>query len=217
MGEPVRVSVFRLNGEEVTVKVNSSWEVWQLKECVRKKCRVPEYEQYFAHQSTKLRSADKLSAILSTCKGNNLAVSLVRCPRPPCFSKSEASELWEAFLAFSPDKGDTIDGARVSRVARFSDVFEESELDANVLDVPESVTFPDLLDILASVKVTKDSLSVPKPTDDALQMYNMVDLGTASVRRIAKKVEGTHETSDESSDDNDSASDGSDDSCENDA
>eukprot|EP00928_Gymnodinium_smaydae_P008693 TRINITY_DN13177_c0_g1_i1.p2 TRINITY_DN13177_c0_g1~~TRINITY_DN13177_c0_g1_i1.p2 ORF type:complete len:109 (-),score=15.33 TRINITY_DN13177_c0_g1_i1:333-659(-) len=74
----MRVSVLFLSGDEITVKAKGSWRVWQLKERIRKKCRVPEFEQYFIKQKTKVRSDEVLSTLSSSSEGHSLTMSLVR-------------------------------------------------------------------------------------------------------------------------------------------
>eukprot|EP00928_Gymnodinium_smaydae_P087230 TRINITY_DN71523_c0_g1_i1.p1 TRINITY_DN71523_c0_g1~~TRINITY_DN71523_c0_g1_i1.p1 ORF type:complete len:235 (-),score=34.77 TRINITY_DN71523_c0_g1_i1:55-690(-) len=198
MHDLMHVRLLLLNGDEITVKARSSWKVWQFKECVRKRLRTPEYEQHFVHQDAQMSSEDTLSALSSACEGNEFTCSFLRRPRPPCISKGEAEELWEAFLTFSPNSGDTMDGANMARVARFAGMFDESELVAKLPNIPDSVTFPELLEVLASVKVAAEPRTTRKPTDDVLHEFRTLDCGRVSVPRIVAS-----ETSSEASDESD--------------
>eukprot|EP00928_Gymnodinium_smaydae_P032868 TRINITY_DN23703_c0_g1_i1.p1 TRINITY_DN23703_c0_g1~~TRINITY_DN23703_c0_g1_i1.p1 ORF type:complete len:210 (+),score=28.45 TRINITY_DN23703_c0_g1_i1:115-744(+) len=107
-----------LHGQQYTVDVQPYWNVWKLREHVCKELGIPEYEQSFIRGLVHLRSADSLFPPLLPQPGEPLELCLVRSCLPACFAKVEIEELWQGFLAFSRDHGDTVDGSHASRLAR---------------------------------------------------------------------------------------------------
>eukprot|EP00928_Gymnodinium_smaydae_P099257 TRINITY_DN9421_c0_g1_i1.p1 TRINITY_DN9421_c0_g1~~TRINITY_DN9421_c0_g1_i1.p1 ORF type:complete len:247 (+),score=26.55 TRINITY_DN9421_c0_g1_i1:53-742(+) len=163
--------VVTIQGDEFTLQAERSWKIWNLKMHVYDETRIPEYEQHFAHKTTKLLSDDTLSDLLPSCDEDQLTLTLVRSGGPECIPKSQKVELWEAFLAFSHDSGDTMDGAQVAQVARMGGMFRASELVPYVANIPDSVTFLELLAILAALWTPEDAPRTEREEDpDALIM-----------------------------------------------
>eukprot|EP00928_Gymnodinium_smaydae_P076651 TRINITY_DN5970_c0_g1_i1.p1 TRINITY_DN5970_c0_g1~~TRINITY_DN5970_c0_g1_i1.p1 ORF type:complete len:237 (-),score=31.97 TRINITY_DN5970_c0_g1_i1:231-941(-) len=169
--------VVSMQGQEMSVHATSSWRIWHLKAHVRAKWRIPEYEQHFAKGNDTVRSDDLLRDLLFTCEGNQLTLSLVRARGPECFSRSRTSELWEAFLAFSRDSGDTMDGTQVAQVAKMGGLFRIADSVACVPNISASVTFLQLLTILAALRTPRNARQTWRPTEGEESSRWTLDLG----------------------------------------
>eukprot|EP00928_Gymnodinium_smaydae_P099258 TRINITY_DN9421_c0_g2_i1.p1 TRINITY_DN9421_c0_g2~~TRINITY_DN9421_c0_g2_i1.p1 ORF type:complete len:204 (+),score=41.73 TRINITY_DN9421_c0_g2_i1:53-664(+) len=173
--------VVTIQGDEFILQAEGSWKVWNLKEDLYEETGIPEYEQHFAHGTTKLKSDDVLSDLLPSCKDHQLILTLVRSGGPKCFSESQKTELWEAFLAFSRDSGDTMDGKHVAKVARMGDMFRLSQVVAGVANIPASVTFLELLTILAHLWTPEDA---PRPSKEEDSDVLLMELGRSRSRQV---------------------------------
>eukprot|EP00928_Gymnodinium_smaydae_P074625 TRINITY_DN57657_c0_g1_i1.p1 TRINITY_DN57657_c0_g1~~TRINITY_DN57657_c0_g1_i1.p1 ORF type:complete len:235 (-),score=31.86 TRINITY_DN57657_c0_g1_i1:255-932(-) len=209
--------VFSIDGRQVTVKAKATRRVWQLKKRIRRELRVPEYEQVLLYEDVRLCCNDCLCDISSGHNTQQVTLFLVRRRRPSDFSRREASELWQFFIALSPDDGDTIHGVDVPRVARFADMLRESMIIARAIAIPERITFIDVLLLLGSVRLPEEPRTSWRPTEEEdVRQYWKTDLGgrlsnmLASTRkRTGGQTDEKHETdeSDESDDSDESESD----------
>eukprot|EP00928_Gymnodinium_smaydae_P076652 TRINITY_DN5970_c0_g2_i1.p1 TRINITY_DN5970_c0_g2~~TRINITY_DN5970_c0_g2_i1.p1 ORF type:complete len:231 (-),score=22.33 TRINITY_DN5970_c0_g2_i1:261-953(-) len=208
--DPLMCKVVSLKGTEMSVHATCSWRVWNLKAHVRAKWRIPEYEQRYAKGNETVQSDDMLCNLVSTREGNHLTLTLVRCRGPDCFSRSRTSELWEAFLAFSRDSGDTMDGTQVAQVAKMGGLFNISDSVARVPNISASITFLELLTILEAHRTPRNARQTWRPTDGEASSLWTLDLGRSQLapRRRSDELNNAGDAAEDVNEDRD-ASEGS--------
>eukprot|EP00928_Gymnodinium_smaydae_P076249 TRINITY_DN59239_c0_g1_i1.p1 TRINITY_DN59239_c0_g1~~TRINITY_DN59239_c0_g1_i1.p1 ORF type:complete len:221 (+),score=14.87 TRINITY_DN59239_c0_g1_i1:46-708(+) len=187
-------TVLFLNGRQITLRAKGTWKVWELKKHIRKRLGIPDYEQVLIYEDVQLCSNDSLCDIGPLDEEQTLTLSLVRGERQDCFSRSEVSELWQFFLALSPDSGDTIDGADVSRVVRFADICREPEIITSGISITDRVTFLDVLALLESVRVPVEPRTNRRPN----RSYDRTDFGGRLPKRMVATGEQVGNANDES-------------------
>eukprot|EP00928_Gymnodinium_smaydae_P087225 TRINITY_DN7151_c0_g3_i2.p1 TRINITY_DN7151_c0_g3~~TRINITY_DN7151_c0_g3_i2.p1 ORF type:complete len:270 (-),score=59.94 TRINITY_DN7151_c0_g3_i2:367-1122(-) len=201
-----------LSGRVQSVRAEREWQLWELRKYIEKALGIPESEQRFACAAADVKSETVMKDLLSLQGSEHLTLSFSRSPTPACFKESMAREIWEAFLLFSPDKGDTMDSAHVSDVMHFAGMFQSSRKIRQEQDISKSLTFPEVLQVLAEWKEAVE----PRPgsTQDLERELSLIDAeGTgyvtlrdfrATVQRVAARVR-----EDDSSDEEDGYSDAS--------
>eukprot|EP00928_Gymnodinium_smaydae_P038289 TRINITY_DN26438_c0_g1_i1.p1 TRINITY_DN26438_c0_g1~~TRINITY_DN26438_c0_g1_i1.p1 ORF type:complete len:215 (+),score=28.03 TRINITY_DN26438_c0_g1_i1:51-647(+) len=140
---PCRIST--LNGRQYTVEVQTDWSIWKLKHHMRLTYQIPEYEQRYVRGSVQLRSADLVCSLPSEDLGDSLELDLLRLTKPDCFSRMQAEDLWQAFLVFSQDDGDTVKGDCAAQIAKFVGKFGLADQIRAIVDIPKCFSFVDLL------------------------------------------------------------------------
>eukprot|EP00928_Gymnodinium_smaydae_P018788 TRINITY_DN17161_c0_g1_i1.p2 TRINITY_DN17161_c0_g1~~TRINITY_DN17161_c0_g1_i1.p2 ORF type:complete len:215 (-),score=27.69 TRINITY_DN17161_c0_g1_i1:213-803(-) len=165
-----------------------SWRISDLKEHLRCNLDIPEYEQHFEHKSTRLRS-DDLLCNLERGGENRLDLTLVRESIPKQFPHSRTKRIWNAFVAFSSDFGDSIDGMKATHVAQFANMYQVAQILASSTNLPNTLTFGEVLDLFASlVSPSQMKTEATLPQDEVLVPVLHLNLGDVRFAR-ARAVE----------------------------
>eukprot|EP00928_Gymnodinium_smaydae_P088107 TRINITY_DN72250_c0_g1_i1.p1 TRINITY_DN72250_c0_g1~~TRINITY_DN72250_c0_g1_i1.p1 ORF type:complete len:220 (+),score=4.35 TRINITY_DN72250_c0_g1_i1:185-844(+) len=149
-------------GEHISVTPKHSWTISSLREHLQCTHGIPEYEQHFAYRSRRLRSDDIVCSLDREDGKNRVLLTLMRDSIPKRFSHSRTKRIWEAFLAFSSDYGDSIDGMKATHVAQFADMYQVAQLLASSTDLPHTLNFCEIVDLFASLVSPS-----PMKTDEA--------------------------------------------------
>eukprot|EP00928_Gymnodinium_smaydae_P037143 TRINITY_DN25828_c0_g1_i1.p1 TRINITY_DN25828_c0_g1~~TRINITY_DN25828_c0_g1_i1.p1 ORF type:complete len:222 (+),score=34.52 TRINITY_DN25828_c0_g1_i1:118-783(+) len=141
-----------ISGQHITFQANCSWSVCKLRKYVRKIFRIPEYEQQYAFGLVHLRSNELLADILELHGVPQLSLSLLRSKVPDGFAHCLVRDMWRSFLKYSTDEGDTVPFNRIAEVARSGGLFRTARMVPEAHESLEAVSFPHLLDLVASLK-----------------------------------------------------------------
>eukprot|EP00928_Gymnodinium_smaydae_P068207 TRINITY_DN5126_c0_g1_i1.p1 TRINITY_DN5126_c0_g1~~TRINITY_DN5126_c0_g1_i1.p1 ORF type:complete len:255 (-),score=16.60 TRINITY_DN5126_c0_g1_i1:546-1196(-) len=168
-------------GQHISVIVKRSWTVSDLREHLRCANGIPEYEQHFAQGSKRLRSDDILCNLDRGHETNRLALTLVKESIPKRFSPSRTNRIWEAFVAFSSDYGDSINGMKATHVAQFANMYQVAQVLASSTNLPQTLNFCELLDLFASLapssKVKTDATPIQDDVCDPCLHFKHGDVG----------------------------------------
>eukprot|EP00928_Gymnodinium_smaydae_P006915 TRINITY_DN12472_c0_g1_i1.p1 TRINITY_DN12472_c0_g1~~TRINITY_DN12472_c0_g1_i1.p1 ORF type:complete len:214 (-),score=31.06 TRINITY_DN12472_c0_g1_i1:254-895(-) len=198
----VPLKVGTMHGAQNSVDVQTTWRIKELREGVRKKFGIPEYEQGYLQGSMRMRSGDLLFPPQGQQLGKPPEIVLVRSTIPSCFSKSQASDLWYSFVAFSDDDGDTVHGGRAIQIARFEGMHELARLVTAQSDLPERFSFVELLGFFSRLKPQLPRATPRRPPTRLEQSFEeslRLDIGNATCPRVES------DSSESESDDDDSA------------
>eukprot|EP00928_Gymnodinium_smaydae_P006925 TRINITY_DN12472_c1_g4_i1.p1 TRINITY_DN12472_c1_g4~~TRINITY_DN12472_c1_g4_i1.p1 ORF type:complete len:213 (+),score=31.82 TRINITY_DN12472_c1_g4_i1:47-685(+) len=175
-----------LSGDEYSVNVQTTWRIRELRKCVRTQFGIPEYEQGYVQGSVCMRSGDFVFPAQLHAPSEPVEVTLVRSTMPSCFSKSNTLKMWLSFLALSDDDGDTVQRERASQIARFEGMIELARAITAQNDLPERVSFLELLQCFAALRAQLPRATRPARTraeqnfEDSLRL----DIGNASCPRF---------------------------------
>eukprot|EP00928_Gymnodinium_smaydae_P001143 TRINITY_DN10416_c1_g1_i1.p1 TRINITY_DN10416_c1_g1~~TRINITY_DN10416_c1_g1_i1.p1 ORF type:complete len:213 (+),score=24.91 TRINITY_DN10416_c1_g1_i1:56-694(+) len=198
----VPCKVRTLHGCQYSVHVQTTWRIRELRDCVRKTFGIPEYEQGYLQGCTRMRSGDLVLSPRAHQSGESPELVLVRSKVPRCFSKSDALDTWYCFLAFSDDDGDTVHRRRASQIARFEGMIELARAITAQNDLPERLSFPELLWHFASLKAELPRATRRTPTrlERGFEDTLLMDIGNATCPRLQSEDSESERDEDESSD-----------------
>eukprot|EP00928_Gymnodinium_smaydae_P030293 TRINITY_DN2256_c0_g1_i1.p1 TRINITY_DN2256_c0_g1~~TRINITY_DN2256_c0_g1_i1.p1 ORF type:complete len:207 (-),score=38.24 TRINITY_DN2256_c0_g1_i1:189-809(-) len=166
-----------LHGYQCSVDVQTTWRIKDLRVRVRQKLGIPEYEQGYLQGSIRMRSGD----LLFPQSGESPELVLVRSSIPSCFSKAEALNLWSSFLAISDDHGDIVQIRRARQLARFEGLAEAAQAIAAQNDLPERLSFLELLRFFSTLKSQQPR--TPTRQEQIFQNTLLLDIGNATCPR----------------------------------
>eukprot|EP00928_Gymnodinium_smaydae_P092147 TRINITY_DN7595_c0_g1_i3.p1 TRINITY_DN7595_c0_g1~~TRINITY_DN7595_c0_g1_i3.p1 ORF type:complete len:239 (-),score=33.96 TRINITY_DN7595_c0_g1_i3:103-747(-) len=150
--DAVECRIVSMGGSQVTVDARKSSKVWELKEDICCALEVPEYEQHLYLDTVKMHSKAALSSFTSTSHDAPLKITLVRSRLPDCLSHHVASLLWQGFLAFGGECGETMHEARMVSLLRFAGLFDCADLASKTSELPTLLTFPQCVAYVADLK-----------------------------------------------------------------
>eukprot|EP00928_Gymnodinium_smaydae_P085610 TRINITY_DN69139_c0_g1_i1.p1 TRINITY_DN69139_c0_g1~~TRINITY_DN69139_c0_g1_i1.p1 ORF type:complete len:217 (+),score=35.73 TRINITY_DN69139_c0_g1_i1:47-697(+) len=213
--DEVEIGVRLMDGREVMVTAARAWKVWNLRSEIWKRFHIPEFEQHFHAGVQKLRSDQCMGDLVPMHSHERLKITLVRSRVPESMSDSRAEDLWQAFLVFSRDNGDTVDGVHVLELMKFAGLFKSAKVAAKAGAFRASrFTFPDLLHFVDSIRSGRKTIrravaaAEPEGDDDLYLLIDEID------RKYRLSGDGYHVNSEADSDDyrdSDSGSDADDD------
>eukprot|EP00928_Gymnodinium_smaydae_P042537 TRINITY_DN2861_c0_g1_i1.p1 TRINITY_DN2861_c0_g1~~TRINITY_DN2861_c0_g1_i1.p1 ORF type:complete len:261 (-),score=21.49 TRINITY_DN2861_c0_g1_i1:437-1117(-) len=138
-----------MDGEVFSISAQPFWQTWNLRSHVEKTMGIPSYEQHYAKDGVKLHSNDFLCSLMLERDIPCLHLYLARCSKPEFLSHHCATRMWQSFMVFSHDRGETIEGKYVEEVIRFGGLVESAESVDVSPDVPDRLTFPELMTFVA--------------------------------------------------------------------
>eukprot|EP00928_Gymnodinium_smaydae_P055510 TRINITY_DN3902_c0_g1_i2.p1 TRINITY_DN3902_c0_g1~~TRINITY_DN3902_c0_g1_i2.p1 ORF type:complete len:271 (-),score=72.82 TRINITY_DN3902_c0_g1_i2:865-1623(-) len=209
----IQCDLLLISGRIQSLRAERDWQLWEFRKYIEKTLEIPEFEQQFACAAAKVKSESVMKDLLMLQGSERLTLNFSRSSTPACFDELTAREIWEAFLLFSPDKGDGMDSAHVPDVMRFMGMFKSSRKMAQQQGASSrSLTFPEVLQVLAEWKEAVEAR--PEPAQDLERELTLVDVegtGYIPMRDFRATVQRVYEANreDESSDEEDDASDAS--------
>eukprot|EP00928_Gymnodinium_smaydae_P022262 TRINITY_DN18753_c0_g1_i1.p1 TRINITY_DN18753_c0_g1~~TRINITY_DN18753_c0_g1_i1.p1 ORF type:complete len:225 (-),score=48.30 TRINITY_DN18753_c0_g1_i1:503-1177(-) len=155
----VECEVSTLGGSQFVVQAESSWKVWELKEEIAAVTNIPIFEQHLIKDLCVMRNVDALINATDSNHAPHLNIGLSRWSVTDTLCDDLLSLAWRGFRAFSKDCGDTIEGARVVSMMRYAGLHEGATLVRREYELPESLSFVDLVALLAELKEALTSSS----------------------------------------------------------
>eukprot|EP00928_Gymnodinium_smaydae_P011844 TRINITY_DN14331_c0_g2_i1.p1 TRINITY_DN14331_c0_g2~~TRINITY_DN14331_c0_g2_i1.p1 ORF type:complete len:221 (-),score=33.49 TRINITY_DN14331_c0_g2_i1:48-710(-) len=183
----VTCTIGTLEGNQYSVEVKADCNMWNLRQHLSDVFGIPEYEQLFARGSVQLKSNDLVCFAGPDHQGDVFELTLLRFPKPACFTRSRAEDIWQAFLSFSPDNGDTVDSRYASKIARFAGMYRVARAIQKEVGMPTHFTYPDLMQYLSALKIPK-SRATQSPRDRAeCQEVMRFDVGRTQCARLQEQ------------------------------
>eukprot|EP00928_Gymnodinium_smaydae_P058718 TRINITY_DN41916_c0_g1_i1.p1 TRINITY_DN41916_c0_g1~~TRINITY_DN41916_c0_g1_i1.p1 ORF type:complete len:214 (+),score=38.43 TRINITY_DN41916_c0_g1_i1:131-772(+) len=167
-----------LSGRQYVVEVETTWSIMKLREYMSTTYEIPEYQQCYYHDSIRMLSNDLLFDSTAQQKNDSSDLTLVRAPKPECFSQVQVQECWRYFRIFSRDNGDTVDGTFAKQIARFAGLDQIAHAIRAELDIALSFNFVDLMCYFE--KLNTEPPLPPAPLVDAM----LVDVGRTTCPRL---------------------------------
>eukprot|EP00928_Gymnodinium_smaydae_P093257 TRINITY_DN77332_c0_g1_i1.p1 TRINITY_DN77332_c0_g1~~TRINITY_DN77332_c0_g1_i1.p1 ORF type:complete len:257 (+),score=35.60 TRINITY_DN77332_c0_g1_i1:67-771(+) len=140
------------SGRIETIQAEKSWKVWQLRVKIDEELDIPEHEQQLLVDCLILKSDHFLGDLLQPYDSERLKLSFVRLATPERVDEQTASQVWNAFLSFSSDGGDTMDGTYISRVMAITGMRKSSQEFDACGAFHQPLTFRELLQVVADWK-----------------------------------------------------------------
>eukprot|EP00928_Gymnodinium_smaydae_P076826 TRINITY_DN5991_c0_g2_i1.p1 TRINITY_DN5991_c0_g2~~TRINITY_DN5991_c0_g2_i1.p1 ORF type:complete len:257 (+),score=37.33 TRINITY_DN5991_c0_g2_i1:100-771(+) len=161
----IECQIASMGGSLLSLSASETLKVWELKERIRSAERIPVYEQHLYIDHVKMHSNASLSAFLPVAQNSCVKISLVRSRVPDEISRLRASVVWQGFMAFSKNCGDTIDGRCLTSVLRYAGLQKCAALSLLMATVPTSLTFPQCLAHVVELKQAAALSSVANDVD----------------------------------------------------
>eukprot|EP00928_Gymnodinium_smaydae_P079633 TRINITY_DN6350_c0_g2_i1.p1 TRINITY_DN6350_c0_g2~~TRINITY_DN6350_c0_g2_i1.p1 ORF type:complete len:239 (+),score=27.38 TRINITY_DN6350_c0_g2_i1:35-718(+) len=159
-------NVQMLNGQCTFVEAQASWTTSSLREHLRRKLKIPVYEQEYIHAGVRLHDTCVLPDLPCKTESTVLELCLCRTLKPACISEYQAKCLWQSFMGHTHDNGLTVDGAYAVEMAFSAGLFRLDRLIKSQTDLPASFTFPELLMYVASLEESLPPLCSPLLEDE---------------------------------------------------
>eukprot|EP00928_Gymnodinium_smaydae_P009041 TRINITY_DN13336_c0_g1_i2.p1 TRINITY_DN13336_c0_g1~~TRINITY_DN13336_c0_g1_i2.p1 ORF type:complete len:181 (+),score=21.80 TRINITY_DN13336_c0_g1_i2:68-610(+) len=144
--------VAMLNGDVVVIPAERSWKMWQLRKEISNAKNIPEYELSIFQGDVQLHSNDPL-VDTSKPEGDVVHISLFRSCPSRTLSAPQLQQLWQGFMEYSTDNGETLDLDDVHRIVRSAGMFKAARrLDDTMFlscDMPAAITFAQLLALVS--------------------------------------------------------------------
>eukprot|EP00928_Gymnodinium_smaydae_P012743 TRINITY_DN14644_c0_g1_i2.p1 TRINITY_DN14644_c0_g1~~TRINITY_DN14644_c0_g1_i2.p1 ORF type:complete len:215 (+),score=34.51 TRINITY_DN14644_c0_g1_i2:73-717(+) len=148
----IECEVATMGGSRLIVHAKRSWKVWQLKEKIAAEMKIPMFEQHLVKDTCMMRNGDTLISAMPSNHSSRLNIGLSRWSVPDTLSNELVSLIWQGYLAFSKDCGETIDGGRVPSLMRYAGLHESATLVSRDYEIPGTLRFDGLVNLLAALK-----------------------------------------------------------------